>query len=45
MDLFEAVKTRRSVKYFDPEHRLSEDELRRLMSATMLTPSSFNMQN
>lgn len=45
MDLFEAVRTRRSVKYYDPEHRLSERELRQLVAATMLTPSSFNMQN
>ena len=45
MDVFEAIASRRAVKYYDPEHRLSDEELRRLMAATMLTPSSFNMQN
>ena len=45
MDVFEAIETRRSVKHYDPEHRLTEDELRRLLSAAMLAPSSFNIQN
>ena len=45
MDVFEAIETRRSVKYYEPEHRLTEEELRRLVSAAMLAPSSFNIQN
>lgn len=45
MDLFEAIRTRRSVKQFDPAHTISDDELRRLLELAALTPSSFNMQN
>jgi len=45
MNLTEAIRSRRSVKHYDPEHRLSEDELRHLFSLTVLAPTSFNMQN
>jgi len=45
MNLTDAIRARRSVKHFDPEHRLTEDELRHLFSYTLLAPTSFNMQN
>jgi nitroreductase len=45
MDTFEAIKTRRSVKQFDPEHRFTPEETRQLLEAAMLSPTSFNMQN
>ena len=45
MDTFDAIGGRRSVKHYDPEHRLSEDEITRLMGAAILSPTSFNMQN
>ena len=45
MNVNEAIRARRSVKQFDPEHQLSEDELRHLMSNAILAPTSFNMQN
>lgn len=45
MDTFEAIESRRSVKRFDPDHKLSEGEVKRLMSAALLSPTSFNMQN
>jgi nitroreductase len=45
MDTFEAIESRRSVKHFDPDHEFSEDEIKRLMSAALLSPTSFNMQN
>ncbi len=45
MDTFDAINGRRSVKHFDPEHRLSEDEITKLMQAAILSPTSFNMQN
>lgn len=45
MNVNEAIRARRSVKQFDPEHRLTEDELRHLMSNAILAPTSFNMQN
>jgi nitroreductase len=45
MELLAAVRQRRSVKYFDAEHRLTEEELRHLLGHAFLAPSSFNMQN
>jgi nitroreductase len=45
MNLLEAIRSRRAVKHYDPEHRFSEDELRKLMEYTVLAPTSFNMQN
>jgi len=45
MDIFEAIESRRSVKHYDPDHEFSEDEINRLMSAAILSPTSFNMQN
>jgi nitroreductase len=45
MDTFECIDARRSVKKFDPNHVMSEDEITRLMEAVVLAPTSFNIQN
>ena len=45
MELIEAIRRRRSVKHFDPDHKLTEEELHFLFSHSFLAPSSFNMQN
>lgn len=45
MDTFEAIETRRAVKRFDPAHRLTAAEERRLLEAALLAPSSFNIQH
>ena len=45
MDTFDAIAARRSVKKFDPDHVMSEDEITRLMEAVILSPTSFNIQN
>lgn len=45
MDTFKAIESRRAVKHFDPDHRLSDLELRQLMNAALQSPTSFNMQN
>jgi len=45
MELTDAIRQRRSVKNFDPEHRLTEEEIRHLLSHAILSPTSFNMQN
>ncbi len=45
MDLLEAIRSRRSVKHFDPEHKITDEELKHLFEFVALTPSSFNMQN
>ncbi|QLH04083.1 nitroreductase family protein [Nitrosopumilus oxyclinae] len=45
MDTFDAIKERRSVKHYDTNHKLSDDEINKLMSLAVLSPTSFNMQN
>lgn len=45
MDTFEAIRTRRSVKKFDPDHAMTQQELTELMEAVILSPTSFNIQN
>jgi nitroreductase len=41
----QAIESRRSVKGFDPQHRISEAEIKRLMSLALLSPTAFNIQN
>lgn len=45
MHVFEAIETRRSVKHYDPDHRMSDEEVRRLLELAILSPTSFNIQN
>ena len=45
MHTFDAVKERRSVKHYDPNHKLSDEEIEKLMSLAVLSPTSFNIQN
>ncbi len=45
MDTFDAIKQRRSVKHYDPHHKFSDEEIEKLMSLAVLSPTSFNMQN
>ena len=41
----EAIEQRRSVKHYDPEHRMEPAEIDRLLELTLLSPTSFNIQN
>jgi nitroreductase len=45
MDLFEAVQQRRSVKHYDPSYQMSDAEIQTLLEQTLLSPTSFNIQN
>lgn len=45
MNVSTAIETRRSIKHYDPTHRMSDAEVERLMSLAMLTPTAFNIQN
>jgi nitroreductase len=40
-----AIQERRSVKQYDPSVRLTPEEIQTLLSLTMLSPTSFNIQN
>tara|TARA_Y100001936_G_scaffold200619_1_gene202497 strand:- start:4858 stop:5460 length:603 start_codon:yes stop_codon:yes gene_type:complete len=45
MDVSDAINLRRAIKSFDPNHRMSEGEINQLMSLSLLSPTSFNIQN
>lgn len=45
MNVSTAIETRRSVKTYDPNHRMSEAEIERLLGLAILSPSAFNIQN
>lgn len=45
MDTFKAIEKRRAIKAFEPEHRLTAEEERKLLEATIQAPTSFNIQH
>jgi nitroreductase len=45
MNVTQAITERRSIKAFDPHHRMSEQEINQLMSLAMLSPTAYNIQN
>jgi len=45
MEVSRAIELRRSVKVFDPDHRMSKAEIDKLLSLAMLSPTAFNIQN
>lgn len=45
MNVITAIESRRSVKAYDPNHRMSEAEIERLLELALLSPSAFNIQN
>lgn len=45
METLTAIRERRSVKHYDPNHVIREGDIRALFEQAMLSPTSFNMQN
>jgi nitroreductase len=45
MNVTEAIIERRSIKSFDSNHRMTEQEISKLMSLAMLSPTAFNIQH
>lgn len=45
MNTIEAIRSRRAVKHYDPEHKFSADEERQLLELALLSPTAFNIQN
>ncbi len=45
MDVKEAIRTRRSVKHYDPSHEMTEAEVQELMEYAILSPTAFNIQH
>lgn len=45
MNIQEAIVNRRSVKHFDPDHIMTNDEIDQLMQHVILSPTAFNLQH
>ncbi|PHV61581.1 nitroreductase family protein [Cyanobacterium aponinum] len=45
MNTLEAIYQRRSVKAFDPNHKITPEEEKQLLEATIQAPTSFNIQH
>jgi nitroreductase len=45
MDVTQAIESRRAIKAYDPEHRMSEAEIEKLLSLAMLSPTAWNIQH
>ena len=45
MEIFTAIESRRSVKHFDPNHRLTAEERKKLLDLARLSPTAFNIQH
>jgi nitroreductase len=45
MDTKQAIVERRSVKHYDPNHKMTDAEVRELMEHAILSPTSFNIQH
>ena len=45
MNVTQAINERRSVKAYNPQHKMSDAEITNLLSLAMLSPTAFNIQN
>ncbi|MGH1372126.1 MAG: nitroreductase family protein [Cellvibrionaceae bacterium] len=45
MQLIDAISQRRSIKHYDPSVKMTDKEFSQLMSATILSPTSYNIQH
>jgi len=45
MDTFDAIYGRRSIKHYDPKHEMTDEEITKLLSAAIQSPTSFNIQH
>jgi len=45
MNVTEAITERHSIKAYDPHHKMTEQEIAKLMSLAMLSPTAFNIQH
>ncbi len=45
MDTITAIEQRRAIKHFDPDFKLTDEEIEKLLSLTILSPTAFNIQH
>ena len=44
METFDAIKSRRAVKHYDPAHKFTLEEEQQILKSAMLSPTAFNIQ-
>jgi nitroreductase len=45
MDTFDAIEKRRAIKHFDPQYQMVPEEINKILSFAILSPTSYNIQN
>ncbi|MBL6665089.1 MAG: nitroreductase family protein [Rickettsiales bacterium] len=45
MDTIHTIKSRRSIKHFDPHHKMPNDTKQEILSLATLSPTAFNLQH
>lgn len=45
LTVLEAIEQRRSIKHYDPDHRMTDAEIQQLLSLAMKAPTAFNIQH
>ena len=45
MELQKAIQERRSIKSFDPNYKIPDDEIKKLIELAILSPTAFNIQH
>ena len=45
MNTIEAIQKRRSIRHFDPTHKITDEELKELINLAMLSATSYNIQH
>ena len=45
METTDAIRARRAVKHYDPNHEMNNDEIEKLLGLAVLSPTAFNIQN
>jgi len=45
MDAVDAIRSRRSIKHFDKNHTMTDEEMNKLLSLAVLSPTAYNIQH
>ncbi len=45
MNTIEAIQSLRAIKHYDPEYRMSDEEIQQILELAMLSPTAFNIQH
>ena len=45
MNTLDAIAARRAIKHYDPSHRMTDEEIKTLLTAALQAPTAFNIQH